>query len=217
MPTDHSPFDDSVAAISESAWQRTAGPFATITGAILIVCSLGHEANASDRTLYFEVENGLMYANGVTRERSLRDFRRLADRHPEIDVLVFEEVPGSADDEINLELGLEIRKRGFRTVVLSDSFIASGGVDLFLAGQERAVECGAELGVHSWAASDGTQGDDVPRSSAEHAPYLDYYDRLGIPADFYWYTLKAAAPDDLHIMTDAEISTYRVATVARSC
>ena len=101
---------------------------------------------------------------------------------------------------------------GFNTHVPADGEIASGGVDFFLSGVERTVDTGALLGVHSWAAGDGTTGADVPRDDPQHQLYLDYYAEMGIPAEFYWFTLEAAPAEDIHPMTEAEIEKYGLLT-----
>ena len=35
---------------------------------------------------------------------------------------------------------------------------------------------------------------------------------MGIPADFYWFTLEAAPADDIHWMSRDEMETYAVVT-----
>jgi len=69
---------------------------------------------------------------------------------------------------------------------------------------------GALVGVHSWGGDgdgDGDGGDggdgggdinnanELPRQSAEHKPYLDYYQKIGINSEFYWFTIAAADAD----------------------
>ena len=73
------------------------------------------------------------------------------------------QIRGSLDDKINMHTGRLIREHGFTTKVLSDSRIASGGVDLFCAGEKRIIEQGAEIGVHSWCCAGE---DDLPATSS---------------------------------------------------
>lgn len=144
-------------------------------------------------------------------------FERFMADYPGVGLLIFYFVPGSADDDANIELANRIHELGLATYAPGDSFLASGGVDLFLAGVERTIECGAELGVHSWATGDGREGIEVPRNDPQHRLYLDYYRTIGIDDAFYWYTLEAAPADDLHIMSDAEIAEHGMATTKRRC
>jgi len=61
---------------------------------------------------------------------------------------------------------------------------------------------GALVGVHSWGGGDGdgdggdiNNANELPRQSAEHKPYLDYYQKIGINSEFYWFTIAAADAD----------------------
>lgn len=140
------------------------------------------------------------------------EVQRLIDDHPEVTTIVMQDVEGSVDDEANLVAARLVRQHGFYTHVPSDGVIASGGVDFFLAGVERTAVSGAKLGVHSWAAGDGTTGDQVPRDDPQHKLYLDYYAEMGIPTDFYWFTLQAAPAEDIYFMTEAELVQYQMVT-----
>ncbi|MEM7113734.1 MAG: alpha/beta hydrolase [Chloroflexota bacterium] len=140
------------------------------------------------------------------------EVQRLIDEHPEVTTIVMQNVEGSVDDEANLVAARLVRQHGFHTHVPADGEIASGGVDFFLAGVERTAVSGAKLGVHSWATGDGTTGDQVPRDDPQHKLYLDYYAEMGIPADFYWFTLQAAPAEDIYFMTEAELVQYQMVT-----
>lgn len=144
-------------------------------------------------------------------------FDQFMARNPGIAVLVFLDVPGSEDDDANIALANRVHAMGLDTYALDNSFIASGGVDLFLAGARRTIECGAELGVHSWQAGDGREGIEFSRNDPQHSLYLDYYRSIGVADAFYWYTLEAASADDIHIMRDEAIAQYGLATTKRAC
>ena len=137
--------------------------------------------------------------------------RELHESYPEVTTIVMQEVPGSIDDKANLAAARLVRRYELNTLVPADGLIASGGVDFFLAGVERIVEPNAMLGVHSWAGDDFT-GEELPRDNPEHRLYLDYYAEMGIPAEFYWFTLKAAPAEDIHFMTPEEIAQYKITT-----
>lgn len=71
----------------------------------------------------------------------------------------------------------------------------SGGVDFFAGGVTRSVSSSSKLGVHSWGhESDGVikTAQDYERDSEIHIPYLDLYEQLEIPKDFYWFTIEKA-------------------------
>lgn len=134
---------------------------------------------------------------------------------PGIRVVVLVNVPGSADDEANLKLGRMLRQAGISTYLPARGLVASGGVDLLLSGARRIVERGAMVGVHSWADSDGSSGDAIPREHPHHRLYLEYYQEMGVTQEFYWFTLGAAPPEGMHWMTEAELERYEIFTELR--
>ncbi|MEM7335610.1 MAG: alpha/beta hydrolase [Chloroflexota bacterium] len=160
----------------------------------------------------FEISGEQAIMTGVIDGSTPDEVLDLIANYPNIKMIVMEDVPGSANDEANLEAARLIREHGFHTHVPADGEIASGGVDFFLAGVERTAVSGAKLGVHSWAAGDGVTGDELPRSDPEHLLYLNYYEEMGIPADFYWFTLQAAPAEDIYFMTPAEWEQYDLMT-----
>ena len=46
----------------------------------------------------------------------------------------------------------------------------------------------------------------------EHKEYLDFFPKIGISNDFYWFTLEAATFDDMYYMTKADMQKYSFAT-----
>ena len=202
------------------AWKSrllSAIPIAVVVAVVVVLsgCTLMEVAYLNQVELTeFQVEGDRLYLANEINSRSLEQFREVMAAHPDVRTLVLTVVPGSVDDEINLQLGLEVRKRGLNTYLPAGGLIASGGVDLFLAGVERTIEEGAYVGVHSWAAGLGRTGDDVPRDHPDHQPYLSYYRDIDTPADFYWFTLKAAPAGQMHWMDAEEIEQYDVTTRA---
>ncbi|PSL20677.1 alpha/beta hydrolase [Shimia abyssi] len=159
----------------------------------------------------FEVNGEAIVARGVIDASTLRAFDEITAQYPDNKVLVLQNVPGSADDEANLVLAQKVRARGFNTVVPASGMVASGGTDLFVAGVNRELKAGACVGVHSWATI-FYEGRDLDRDDPDHQPYLDFYDVMGIPQSFYWYTLDVASVDDIHWMTATEADQYRMTT-----
>ena len=159
----------------------------------------------------FTVDGGAIVATGVVDQSALRSFGEVTAENPEVRTLVLQFIEGSADDDANLELGRRIRRAGFTTVVPSDGLVASGGTDLFLAGIVRVLEEGACVGVHSWS-DGGIDGAFIPRTSASHAPYLEYYRFMEIPAEFYWFTLESAPATGIHWMDQSEADVFGATT-----
>ncbi len=160
----------------------------------------------------FEVEGTEATMTGVINSSSPDEVRALIDDHPEVTTIVMVDVPGSIDDEANLKASLLVREAGLNTHLNADGAVASGGVDFYLAGVERTFEPGASFGVHSWSDASGNEGKDIPEDDPQHRLYLDYYDRLGIAQDFYWFTLDAAPAGDIYVMTPEDLETYGFAT-----
>lgn len=165
-----------------------------------------------DELATFTVEGTEAVMAGVINSSTPEDVRELIRDHPEVTTIVMVDVPGSIDDEANLEASLLVREAGLNTHLNADGAVASGGVDFYLAGVERTFEPGASFGVHSWADGAGTEGKDVPRDDPQHLLYLDYYDQVGIAKEFYWFTLEAAPADGIYIMTPEDLATYGFST-----
>lgn len=159
----------------------------------------------------FNVKGDIAYMSGVINSSTPAKVLELVNEHPNVKTIEMLHVPGSIDDVSNLRASLYIHKFGLNTRLNSKSVIASGGTDFFLAGKVRTVVKGAKIGVHSWGG--GTKAaTDLSKSDKAHKKYLNYYRKVNIPEEFYWYTLKAAPADDIHNMTEEEIIKYNVRT-----
>ncbi|QUS58439.1 alpha/beta hydrolase [Pseudovibrio brasiliensis] len=177
---------------------------------VLVVAACGSVEDDYEVARFDRVGDELVM-NGVISSSTPIDLRAALDENPKIKRIVMLDVPGSDDDYANLEAGRIVHERGLTTVIPSNGIIASGGTDFFLAGKKRVVVKGARIGVHSWSAEDYTALD-LPKSDQEHDKYLKYYKSIGIDPLFYWYTLDAAPPEDVHWMTEAEMKRYKVGT-----
>ncbi|WP_068315125.1 hypothetical protein [Polycladidibacter hongkongensis] len=190
--------------MSFKKWAAT-GVAAVVAGFVVVGL-----ANA-DEELSFRVEGATAYMSGVIDSDAPDLVEELLEDNPKLKEIVLVEVPGSADDVANLEAALMVREAGLTTRLTKDSMVASGGTDFFLAGKKRIVAKGAQIGVHSWADSDGQTGAEAPKDDPMHQHYLEYYRSIGIQEAFYWYTLEAAPADDVHWMTSSEIKRYQIA------
>jgi hypothetical protein len=187
------------------------------TSCVSDIAKLRYEASDQEESANFTFKNNdssadTVYMNGVIGSDTLKVMQKLFRDHPQIKTIVMQNVPGSMDDEINLLASTELRNHGINTHIPADGMVASGGTDMFLAGVNRTIETGARLGVHSWSDGSGKAAIDYPRDHQEHVKYLDYYKVMGIPADFYWYTLEAASAENIHWMTAQEIAQYAILT-----
>ena len=131
----------------------------------------------------------------------------LAFMNPEVRTIVLTNMPGSMDDVANVRAGRYIRQLGLDTHVPADSEVASGATDLFLAGKHRSAKPGARFGIHSWGGGP-VVATDLPRDHEDHLLYLDYYEEMGIPGEFYWRTLSAAPAEGIHWMTEEELERF---------
>ena len=170
-------------------------------------------------TTDFRVEGAVVRMSGEINGKTYDRFVELHEANPQITTLYEDTVPGSLDDETMIGLSYYVRRQGLQTMIGCESAIYSGGVDLFLAGVERIFDCAdknvtPQIGVHAW--SDGfKQATDYPRGSPEHESNRKYVEDMLGRDDFYWFTIRAAPADGIHLMTRAEIDRYGLVTVWR--
>ena len=170
----------------------------------------------STRYGIFDVKNdSTITMNGVIGGRTDNHFNNLVKKHANIKWIELGHCPGSKNDEVNLVVAKQMYDLGMNTKVSSVSKIASGAVDLFLAGNERIVQSGAKIGVHSWAG-----GNKVPTElkddAIEHDLYINFYKSVGMTdseaREFYFFTINSAPANDIHWMTSEEIKHFDIAT-----
>ncbi len=170
----------------------------------------------SEGLLEFHADGNVAFGYGTTDQSSLGTTKRFLNQHPEVDTLVLHAMPGTVDSDINIRLARMIRKRGLKTHLLADSYIASGAVDLFIAGTERTMECGARIGVHAWRSGLGYNPRDVGWD--ENRRYHENFLRdMGINPAFYVFTREAAPPESIHILTMDEIKRFGILTSPLNC
>lgn len=177
-----------------------------------------NEAVMGMGTSEFKIAGDEAFLSGALGTITYHQLKHIIKNNPEVKTIVFNRVEGSINDEINMHTGRILREAGLNTKVLSDSDIASGGVDLFAAGVERIVEKGAKLGVHSWGGgpSEGDlQANKIPKDHPAHQYQLRYFRQMlgaELGPDFYFYTLNAAPLESIHYMSDQEIKDWKLAT-----
>jgi hypothetical protein len=147
----------------------------------------------------------------------------------DIQWLVFgESLLGSIGEGLNMYSGLMIRDRGISTRLKVDRRIASGGTHLFISGKRRMIELkhpnediarSRRVGVHSWQGQ-GRQSKSMlsarllPLRHEAHSEQATFYQRMlgDIGRSFYLFTLKAAAPNEMHYVNREEASLNRLIT-----
>lgn len=161
----------------------------------------------------FQVVGTEAYMAGVIGSSTPDAVEQLLEGYPDVTTIVLVEVPGSGDDEANLQAARAVRDAGLATHVPASGEVASGGTDFFLAGAERSFEPGARFGVHGWSAGDGgPEAADLEVDDPEHDRYLDYYQAIGVDEEFYWFTIDAAPAADIHWMSASELDRFGFAT-----
>lgn len=187
----------------------------TLLTAILLTFGLSVaiyvETRPDPELLRFEAVGERAYGYGVTTDRSIGQVKRFIAHNPDVNTLVFKRMPGTKDTIANTALARFIRRKGLSTHLEGDSMIASGAVDLFIAGTRRTMECGARIGVHSWGSKMGYGAKDVKIdwSASMHRGYLR---DMGIDPSFYDFTRDAAPPEGIHWMRRSEITRFGLLT-----
>lgn len=160
----------------------------------------------------FTVRGDWAIMEGEIDSNIVTELNQLVSANPQVTTIVMQDVPGSIDDDANLQAGLRLHALGLNTYLPPGGHIASGGVDLFLAGKERFAAPDVLVGVHSWGSDDITDATTLPRGHEDHTPYLDYFQAIGIDPDFYWFTIQAADANNIHWMSAAERTQWGITT-----
>lgn len=185
---------------------------------VLFIQSCGDDQDSGIKTREFGIftvqpDNTTVLSDGDINTRTLSDFNKMIEAFPNINLINIKEMPGSLDDETNVQIGPKIYNGNIDIHVLDGGLIASGGVDFFLAGKKRTLGNNVMVGVHSWATDQNT-ATDFPEDSPEHDLFINYYKAIGLSdqlaRDFYFFTINAAAANDIHYMTDAEIEQFEM-------
>lgn len=210
-----------VVAVSGGCGEDRGGAAGGASPAGLAECRLGPVPEASDPEVLddpveFTVDGATATMVGNIGDDIVHRVCDLVGSNPDLEWVEVLDVPGSSTlGNETLEAGLALRAAGLATVVPADGQVESGGVDLFLAGTTRVVDDGGCLGVHS-TEIDGPDGPvaaaDLPPGDPEHEPFLEYFRAVGVPEDFYWFTLEAAPPGGIHYVTPAEIERFGLVT-----
>ncbi len=172
--------------------------------------------SATPEKLEFRVLGDTAFGNGPTDASSYEYVATFLKNHPKVTHLVFQDMPGTSSGEINLEIARLIRQRGMSIHLEKDSVIASGAVDLFVAGTKRTMECGAKIGVHAWRAGTGRKADDMHRDPLQ-STFEDFLVEMGLDRSFYQFKQDAAPPSGMYFMTQKDIERFGLLTEPANC
>ena len=190
---------------------------------VLSGCSKDDDINTKQRQFgIFKVlsDDTTIEMNGEIGDETLINFNKLLVNFPEVSTINIKEVPGSGNDQINLQVSKKVNEKGINTHILDNGLIASGGVDFFLAGAKRTKGTNTQIGVHSWGGEDDNgntvTATDFPVGHEYHLEYIAYYIAIGFTQQdaeaFYYFTINAASANDIHWMTEAEVEEYKILT-----
>ena len=163
-----------------------------------------------------EVKGDEIHINGELGTRTYHQLKTAIQENPNAKIAILGQINGSVNDAVNMHTGRILHEAGLTTKVLSNSDIASGGVDLFCAGTKRIVEKGARIGIHSWCCIDDLTAVELPKDHPAHQYQISYFTMcMGVDngPDFYFHTLTAAPFDGVHYMSDEDIKKWNVATI----
>jgi len=187
--------------------------FLLLTVILFSACDKGNVGN-DNYGIFTSQDEETVIMNGLIDSDIPEYWSNYIADFPQTNQMILKDCPGSTDDIANWEAARSIRNYGLTTHLPADAIIASGAVDLFLAGTSRTREAGSQIGVHAWEDGNGNEATDYPVGDAEHQGAIDYYIDMGFSqADaeaFYYFTINAAPAADIHWMTDAEIEEYKL-------
>ncbi|WP_196893913.1 hypothetical protein [Aureivirga marina] len=197
--------------------------FCILLSFILFSCKNDDDSNASSNQIktygiFTVINDTTVKMNGEIGNNSKINFDKLISNFPAINRINIQEVPGSMNDQVNLELSKTVHSKNIHTHLENNGLIASGGVDFFLSGTKRTKGTNTKIGVHSWGGEDANgnkvTATDFPVGHEYHLPYIQYYQIVGFTKEdaeaFYYFTINAASFESVHWMTDAEISQYKL-------
>lgn len=162
-----------------------------------------------------EIVGDEAFLSGDLGTETYAQIKNLIENHPNVNTLVLTSISGSVNDAVNMHTGRLVHEAKLNTKVISNSDIASGAVDLFCAGEQRIVEQGAKIGIHSWCCVNELTAIELPNDHPAHKDQINYFTLImGAEAgpDFYFHTLQAAPFDGVHWMSDEDIQKWKVST-----
>lgn len=155
--------------------------------------------------LEFSVVNERLIVRGEVSIRTPAAFADVMDQNPQVSVVVLQQVKSVTNVRAVLEIGRMIRERGVNVALQSDSDIHAEAVFLFMAGVERSMVAGAQIGLGRWIERDFSR-------SPDFGGIREYsVEMLGSDA-FYLFALRKGPSDGIYVMTEDEIAQFGLLT-----
>ena len=179
--------------------------------------SCSNDDGTSLPTVYGQYE--LQADNSVTLTGSINansetDLKDLLSDHTDVSKLVILSCTATQLAEETINTATLIRDNNLHTHLDENATISRGGLDIFLAGTKRTKDEGAQIGVGAWRDASGNIATDFEFGDSVHTPYLNFYVDMGInyslASDFYYFSIQAAGPDEVFILTDELIENYKL-------
>ena len=192
-----------------------------------ILCSLLFFACGSDdstdpviaKTVYgqFEVqEDNSIHMDGDITSVTAANLEELIADHSDAKLIIMKNCGGVHLNEATLEAARLVRSSQMDTHLASDGIISRGGLNFFIAGVNRSMDTGGQIGVSSWKDDQGNEATFYDFGDNAHLPYLNFYSEMGfqwlIASDFYYFSIAAADSDNLFFLTDDLIEDYGLLT-----
>jgi len=147
------------------------------------------------RPVSFTVVGTRVMLRGEVTRRTPAQFAAMMGQNPQITTVVLQNIQTVRDGVAALELGYAIRGRGLGTALQSDSVVHGDAVLLFLAGVERRMVEGSQIGLRGMA------------QDAARARYVA--DMLGTQR-FYRFALRKGVADGIYILTEEEVARFGI-------
>ena len=192
-----------------------------------ILCSIAIFSCGSDdtsepenaKTTYgqFEVQanNSIVMEGDITSITSV-DLQELINDHPNANPIIMKSCSGVHLDEATLVAARLVRSAQLDTHLASDGTISRGGVNFFIAGVNRSMDSGGQIGVNAWKDDSSREATSYDFGDEAHLKYLNFYAEMGFQwlaaSDFYYFSIQAADSDNLFFLTDDLIEDYALLT-----
>ena len=188
---------------------------------LLFLVSCGSDDNnpGPSQTVYgqFEVQpdNSIIMDGDISLNTSA-DLAALIVDHPEAKLIIMKNSDGIHLDDVTLEAARLVRSAGMDTHLASDGVISRGGLNFFIAGVNRTMDAGGQMGVGAWRDAMGNEATSYGFGDDAHLRYLNFYAEMGYQwldgSNFYFFSIQAADSNNLFFLTDDLIEEHQLLT-----
>jgi hypothetical protein len=159
----------------------------------------------------FRVDGDRLIVSGQLTLMSTERIDTLIEQHPDIAVLVLEDIADASDATAMLQKGALIRSLGMNTAVAPGVTLSGDAVYLFLGGVERRLGSGARIVVSDWQTPLGPASA-LSMDHPAHAERRGYVAGMLGDAAFYDFMIGVAPVGGGHRLSDAELQDFGLVT-----